>query len=246
MPVAIVTGASRGLGHAIARELATRGWRLVVDARDADALRHAVEDLGTTVDVTVVPGDVTDPRHLDELVAAAQAYGGADLVVANASTLGTTPLPPVAEQPIDDLVDALRTNVVAPLALTQRVLPTLRARRGSIVAITSDAAREAYSGWGGYGASKAALDQLWAILAVEEPDVGVYAFDPGDLRTAMHQDAFPGEDISDRPEPVTVVPALLYLVERRPASGRYTAADLLVTDHVEPAAGSADPVGGAA
>jgi NAD(P)-dependent dehydrogenase (short-subunit alcohol dehydrogenase family) len=175
-----------------------------------------------------VPGDVTDPAHRVELVAAARRLGGLDLLVHNAGELGPSPLPRLEDHPLDALRAALDTTVLAPLALTQLALPLLRAAPApAVVTLSSDAAVEAYAGWGGYGAAKAALDRLAAVLGVEEPGVAVYAFDPGDMRTAMHQRAFPGEDISDRPEPATVVPALLRLLDTRPASGRYRAADLL-------------------
>lgn len=225
MPTALITGASRGLGHALARSLAARGWRLVLDARDPRRLHRAVDRLGAVTDVTTVPGDVTDPAHRRELAGA--VAGGLDLLVHNASALGPSPLPPLAELTPGALEDVLRTNVVAPLALTQLLLPALRAAGGTVLAISSDAAVEPYPGWGGYGASKAALDQLVAVLGVEHPELSVHAVDPGDMRTAMHQAAFPGEDISDRPPPDAVVPALLRLIDERMPSGRHRAADLL-------------------
>ncbi|MET0132650.1 MAG: SDR family oxidoreductase [Kibdelosporangium sp.] len=215
MPVAIVTGASKGFGLALSRALAERGWHLAVDARDAEALKTA--NFGTNV--TVVPGDVTDPAHRAELV---QAVGQLDLLVNNASALGPSPLPALAEYPLDQFVKVYQANVVAPLALIQLALPLLCKGDGIVVNVSSDAAVEAYEGWGGYGSSKAALDRLSAVLGVERPELRVYAFDLGDMRTGMHQAAFPGEDISGRPEPATVVPALLKLIDERPASGRYT------------------------
>jgi NAD(P)-dependent dehydrogenase (short-subunit alcohol dehydrogenase family) len=224
-PVALVTGASRGLGRALARELAARGWALVVDARDAAALQSATDELGEGV--TVVPGDVADPAHRQELALAVERLGRLDLLVNNASDLGPSPLPHLDSYPLEGLERVLRVNVVAPLALIQLLLPLLKATSGAVVDITSDAAVEPYPGWGGYGASKAALDQLTAVLAAEEPDLPVWSFDPGDMRTRMHQEAFPGEDISDRPEPETVVPALVALIDERPPSGRYRASDLL-------------------
>jgi NAD(P)-dependent dehydrogenase (short-subunit alcohol dehydrogenase family) len=223
MPVAVVTGASRGLGHAVAAALSARGWRLVVDARDADDLGVSVRSMRQ---VTALPGDVTDPAHRSDLAMAAADLGGADLLVNNASALGPSPLPTLAEIEPDALAALYVTNAVAPLALAQLLLPQLREHRGGIVNISSDAAVEAYPGWGAYGSTKAALDQLGAVLAVEEPAVRVYAFDPGDMRTRMHQDAYPGEDISDRPEPVTVVPALLRLVDGDLPSGRYKGTEL--------------------
>ena len=224
MPVAVITGASRGLGAALAHALDARGWDLVVDARDADALAAAV---GSST-AHAVPGDVTDPAHRHALADAAAGLGGADLLVNNASTLGTSPMPRLADLTHDVLDDVLLTNVVAPHALNRALLPQLVARRGTVLNITSDASVEPYEGWGAYGASKAALDHLTRILATEQPDLRVYAVDPGDMRTTMHQDAFPGEDISDRPEPATVVPHLLALLDGHLPSGRYRAADVSV------------------
>lgn len=234
MPTALITGASRGLGHATARALAHRGWAVIVDARDGTALQRVVDDWGPVDgEVAVVPGDVASPEHRSELAEAVVARGGRlDLLLNNASTLGPSPLPPLAELSTDALRELLDVNVVAPLALAQLLLPHLRTTGSAVIDVSSDAAVEAYAGWGGYGASKAALDRLTAVLAVEVPDLGVYAFDPGDMRTTMHQAAFPDEDISDRPEPETVVPALLHLVEQRPASGRYRASDLLAVSEV--------------
>ena len=225
MTTAIITGASRGLGRALAEHLADQGWDLVVDGRDADVLQAAARDLGPRV--RPIAGDVADPAHRRNLLAAAAATGRLDLLVNNASTLGASPLPRLREIPLDVLGDVFTTNVVAPVGLVQLALPLLVASRGAVLNITSDAAVEAYEGWGGYGASKAALEQVSNVLAAEEPDVRVWWFDPGDMRTQMHQDAFPGEDISDRPEPETVVPALARLLAERPASGRVRAADLL-------------------
>jgi NAD(P)-dependent dehydrogenase (short-subunit alcohol dehydrogenase family) len=213
MPVAIVTGASKGFGRALTHALASRGWQVVVDARDAEALRQA--NFGPRV--KVLPGDVTDPSHRVALVGSALQL---DLLVNNASALGPSPRPALADYPLDVFAGVYEANVVAPLALIQLALPKLAG--GVIVNVSSDAAVEAYEGWGGYGSSKAALDRVSAVLAVEHPDIGVYAFDPGDMRTDMHQAAFPGEDISDRPDPETVVPSLLELIDERPPSGRYT------------------------
>jgi NAD(P)-dependent dehydrogenase (short-subunit alcohol dehydrogenase family) len=217
MPVGIVTGASRGLGLALVRALSQRGWHLVVDARDGEALAAAVGDLDSVV---AVPGDVTDDWHRRALVAAGGEHLG--LVVNNAGALGPSPLPPLVAYPLDELARLYATNVIAPLALVQIALPVLAAG-AAIVNITSDAAVEPYVGWGGYGSSKAALEQLTAILAVEQPKLRVYAFDPGDLRTQMHQDAYPGEDISDRPLPEDSIPALLSLIDGGLPSGRYRA-----------------------
>ncbi len=221
-PTALITGASRGLGRALARGLAARGWRLVLDARGAADLERVAADLPNAV---AIPGDVTDPAHRARLRDAVERL---DLLVNNASDLGPSPLPSLADYPLDALRDVYETDVLAPLALVQLFLPDLRASRGAVVNISSDAAVEAYEGWGGYGSAKAALDQLSAVLAAEEADVRVYAVDPGDMRTDMHQAAFPGEDIGDRPEPETVVPALLRLIDVRPESGRIRAAALQV------------------
>ncbi len=226
-PIALVTGASAGLGRALATALDRRGWRLVVDARDAARLAATVGALPRPDLVTAVPGDVADPAHRRAL---ADAVGSRlDLLVLNASTLGPSPLPRLADLPPAEFEQILRTNTVAPLALTQLLLPALRAAGGRVVAVSSDAAVEAYEGWGGYGTSKAALDQVAAVLGVEEPALRVYAVDPGDMATDMQQAAFPGEDISDRPAPETVVPGLLALVDGDLPSGRYRAADLVPT-----------------
>ena len=216
---ALVTGAGRGLGLALARALLADGWSVVTDARRAS---HLAASLPGAV---VVPGDVTDPAHRDALALAVARLGRLDLLVNNASDLGPSPLPRLADVPLAAARRVLETNVLAPLALTQTFLPLLRASHGTVLNISSDAAVEAYHGWGAYGSSKAALDQLTAVLAAEEPDLAVYAADPGDMRTEMHQAAFPGEDISDRPEPEAVVPALRRLIATRPASGRVRAAD---------------------
>jgi NAD(P)-dependent dehydrogenase (short-subunit alcohol dehydrogenase family) len=225
MRTALVTGASRGLGRALARHLAGAGWRVVVDARTAADLDHAVADLRAGgARVIVVPGDLADPEHRRRL--AATAGPRLDLLVLNASTLGPTPLPPLAGYDLAALRAVLEVNVVACLGLAQLALPALRAAAGRLVALSSDAAVEGYPGWGGYGASKAALDQLARVLAAEEPALRVYALDPGDMRTRMQADAFPGEDISDRPEPATVLPALHRLIDGDLPSGRYLAGQL--------------------
>ncbi|HCU93777.1 MAG TPA: short-chain dehydrogenase [Actinobacteria bacterium] len=223
MPVALITGASRGLGRATARALAERGWSLVADARRADDLTRAMRGL---TNVAAVPGDVTDPGHRARLAEAVGRAGRLDLLMNNASRLGPSPQPTLRGYPPDELSRVYETNVFAPLALIQLLAGPLTAANGVIVNVSSDAAVEVYPGWGGYGSAKAALDQLTAILAAEEPSLPCYAFDPGDMRTDMHQQAFPGEDISDRPEPGSVVPALLRLLTERPASGRYRASDL--------------------
>jgi NAD(P)-dependent dehydrogenase (short-subunit alcohol dehydrogenase family) len=220
---AIVTGASRGLGLALARDLSARGWNLVVDARGADALEAAHAAFAHPGRTTAIAGDVTDPQHRSDLIAAAERTGRLDVLVNNASALGPSPMPSLARLDPSDLEAVLRTNLVAPLALIQEALPRLAAGSGRIVNITSDAAVEGYEGWGGYGASKAGLEQLSNILAAEQPDLRVYWVDPGDMRTQMHQDAFPGEDISDRPPPEESVPGLLALIDGDRPSGRYQA-----------------------
>jgi NAD(P)-dependent dehydrogenase (short-subunit alcohol dehydrogenase family) len=223
MRTAIVTGASRGLGLALASALADRGWKLGIDARDGVALERAATGLRGRTEVVAIAGDVADAEHRDALVAA--AGGPVDLLVNNASLLGPSPLPPLARYPLDELEQVYRVNAVAPLALMQAVLPRL-AEGARIVNVTSDAAVEPYEGWGGYGSSKAALEQITAVFAAEQPALRVYAVDPGDMNTRMHQDAYPGEDISDRPPPERSVPGLLALVEGDLPSGRYSAAAL--------------------
>jgi len=225
MPIALITGASRGLGRAAAHTLAQRGWSLIVDARRAADLTGAMRGLA---DVVAVPGDVTDPGHRARLAEVASRAGRLDVLVNNASRLGPSPQPPLASYPLDELGRVYDTNVFAPLALVQLLAAPLTAAAGVVVNVSSDAATEAYPGWGGYGSAKAALDQITAVLAAEQPSLRCYAFDPGDMRTDMHQQAFPGEDISDRPEPEAVVPALLRLLDERPPSGRYRASDLTV------------------
>lgn len=219
MPTAIITGASQGLGHALATDLARDDWRLVVNARTRARLDEAAA--GWPV-ATAIPGDIADPQHRRALVAAAGDH--LDLLVLNASALGPSPLPPLRDLDLVDLRLILEVNVVAALGLVQLALPALRAAGGTLIAISSDAAIEGYEGWGGYGSSKAALDQLMNVLRAEEPTIRVHSFDPGDMRTAMHQAAFPGEDISDRPEPATVVPALRRLLDL--PGGRHRAAEL--------------------
>ena len=222
-PVAIVTGASRGLGLALARELAARGYRLVIDARGAEALERAREQLAARTTVDALVGDVADPRHRRVLIS--RAGERIDLLVNNASRLGPSPQPPLHRYPLDELERVYAVNVFAPLALAQLALP-LMDDGAMILNITSDAAVEVYEGWGGYGSSKAALEQLTRVLAVEHPRLRIHAIDPGDMRTQMHQDAFPGEDISDRPPPEESVPGLVALIEGERASGRYLAHDL--------------------
>ena len=225
-PIAIVTGISRGLGLATARALARRGWTVVGDARSKSALVTAVATISG--DVHGVAGDIADPAHREQLIRTAISAGGLDLVVNNASILGPSPRPYLDTYPLDILEQVYRVNVFAPLALTQAALPLRRQRRGVVVNVTSDAGRESYAGWGGYGSSKAALDQLSNILGAEEPDISVYRFDPGDMNTRMHQEAFPGEDISDRNSPEESVPALMALIEGRRPSGVYGVEDVLL------------------
>jgi NAD(P)-dependent dehydrogenase (short-subunit alcohol dehydrogenase family) len=228
VPVALITGASRGLGRAVATALAARGWRLVVDARArAPLLAAAAELAGTGAQVTPVAGDVADPAHRAELIEAVRRLGRLDLLMNNASTLGPSPMPAVADYPLPDLAAVYQVNVLAPLALLQPLLPVLESSAGRIVNVSSDAAVEPYPGWGGYGSAKAALDHLTAILAAEHPDRRFYAVDPGDMNTRLHQEAFPGEDISDRPPPEESVPGLLALIEGDFPSGRYQARQLV-------------------
>jgi len=225
MPVAVITGASRGLGRALAMELARRQWTLVLDARGADDL-SAVQARLSGGQHHAFAGDVTDPTHRAKLVDAARSAGGASLLINNASTLGASPLPPFADLAPATYVEILQVNLVAPMALTAALLPQLRSGQGRVLNISSDAAVEPYETWGGYGSSKAALDHASRVLAAEEPALRVYSLDPGDMRTRMHQDAFPGEDISDRPEPEAVVPAVLSLLAGKLPSGRYRAGEL--------------------
>lgn len=220
MSVGIVTGASRGLGLALSRELLRGGHRLVIDARGAEELDEAAQELRRLGDVTAIAGDVSDPAHRRALVEAAGER--IDLLVNNASVLGPSPQPALADYPLDELERVFRVNALAPVGLIQLALPRLH-DSACIVNLTSDAGVEPYLGWGGYGASKAALEQLGAILAAERPELRVYTVDPGDMRTRMHQEAFPGEDISDRPLPEQSVPGLLALIGGTLPSGRYRA-----------------------
>jgi NAD(P)-dependent dehydrogenase (short-subunit alcohol dehydrogenase family) len=223
---AIITGASRGLGLALAGGLASLGWRLVIDARGEDELRRAARELSEFTHVHALVGDVAEAAHRQALVAAAGER--IDLLVNNASVLGPSPQPELASYPLGDLERVFRINVWAPLALIQLALP--RISGGCVINVTSDAAVEPYPGWGGYGSSKAALEQLTAVLGAEHPDLRVYAVDPGDMRTRMHQEAFPGQDISDRPLPEQSVPGLLGLINGSLPSARYRASEFVPVD----------------
>ena len=225
-PTALITGASRGLGLALARALAERGWNLVIDGRGAEALEAAGAELRRFTDIAAVPGDVNDPAHRQALAQAAQHFGGLQAVINNASFLGPSPQPALLDYPLDSLETVLRTNLIAPLGVLQAVHRQFKPG-AVIINVSSDAAVEPYSGWGGYGSSKAALEQLSAILAAENPDWRVYWVDPGDMRTQMHQEAFPGEDISDRPLPESSVPGFLALLAGDLPAGRYAARQIV-------------------
>jgi NAD(P)-dependent dehydrogenase (short-subunit alcohol dehydrogenase family) len=228
MRTALITGASRGLGLALARALARRSWNLVIDGRDAERLRAVRDELAPLTHVAAIAGDVSDSRHRDELAVLARGHAGLDAVINNAGELGPSPLPSVLDTDPAALVRLFDVNVVAPIALLQRLRDVLKPA-ARIVNVTSDAAVQAYPGWGAYGASKAALEQFSSVLAAERPDLHVYWIDPGDMRTAMHQAAFPGEDIGDRPLPEERVPALVRLLEEMLPSGRYEASALLTS-----------------
>jgi len=222
---ALITGASRGLGRALARRLAANGWNLILTARDSEQLAAIRDELAQRTHVAAIAGDVTDANHRAALAVLARGHGGLDALVNNAGALGPSPLPALFDYPLDAFRAVLDANVVAPLGMLQAVHDVLKPG-ARVVSITSDAAVQPYAGWGGYGASKAALEQLTAVFAKENPTLKVYWVDPGDLRTDMHQAAFPGEDISDRPLPEERVPALINLLESDRPSGRYVAAQL--------------------
>lgn len=226
---ALVTGASRGLGLALAQELARAGWSLILDARGNDALEAVRQELSALTQVVAIAGDVTDAAHRQQLAEAVQSLGGLDVLVNNASTLGPSPQPNLVDYPLDVLAQVYQTNVIAPLAIVQVLRPYFKAG-ARIINVSSDAGVEAYGGWGGYGSSKAALEQLSNILAAENPDWRVYWVDPGDMQTQMHQEAFPGEDISDRPLPETVVPGFIQLFTADLPSGRYAARNLIPSE----------------
>ncbi len=225
-PTALITGASRGLGLALAQALAEKGWHLIINGRHKTPLQAAHQKLSALTQVTAVPGDVSDAAHRQALAVAAQAAGGLDAVINNASILGPSPQPELLDYPLDVLAEVYKVNVIAPLAVLQQLRSHLKSGV-RIINVSSDAAVEAYPGWGGYGSSKTALEQISAVLAAENPEWHIYWVDPGDMRTQMHQEAFPGEDISDRPLPEVSVPAFLTLLEGDWTNGRYQAAELL-------------------
>ncbi|MCY3765134.1 MAG: SDR family NAD(P)-dependent oxidoreductase [Gemmatimonadetes bacterium] len=230
---ALITGASRGLGFALARELAVQGWRLVIDARDPTALEGARKELAKRTDVIAIPGDVTGSEHRLKLSRAAREAGGLDAVINNAGMLGPSPQPELLDYPLDILEDVYRANAIAPLGVLQAVRHSLKPG-ARVINVTSDAAREAYEEWGGYGSSKAALEQISNVLAAERPDLRVYRVDPGDMRTRMHQEAFPGEDISDRPLPESSVAGFIELLDGPYESGRYEARESFNTATSQP------------
>jgi NAD(P)-dependent dehydrogenase (short-subunit alcohol dehydrogenase family) len=223
---ALITGASRGLGLSLARALAERAWALIIDARGSEALESARRELSHWTEVIAISGDVTDPIHRRALAEAANQMGGLDVAVNNASILGPSPQPHLLEYPLDVLEEVYRANVIGPLGVLQAVQPLLKPG-ARILNVTSDAGIEAYPGWGGYGSSKAALEHLSAILAIENPSLRIYWVDPGDMRTQMQQEAFPGEDISDRPLPESSVPGFLALLDQDLPSGRYQARSIV-------------------
>jgi NAD(P)-dependent dehydrogenase (short-subunit alcohol dehydrogenase family) len=222
---ALITGASRGLGLALARGLAARSWNLILTARDPGRLRSVRDELAAITHVAALPGDVTDPGHRNQLAVLARGHTGIDALINNAGILGPSPQPGLLDYPLETLIEVYLANVVAPLGVIQALRADLK-QGARIVNVTSDAGVTPYPGWGGYGSSKAALEQLSSILAVENPELRVYWVDPGDMRTDMHQAAFPGEDISDRPLPEARVPGLISLIEGELPSGRYVASDL--------------------
>ena len=229
---ALITGATRGLGLALARGFAARGWNLILTARDADRLHTVRNELADITHVAALAGDVIDPAHRESLAILARGHAGLDAIINNAGALGPSPQPRLLDYPLEALVEVFLANVLAPLAIIQELRAELKPN-ARIINVTSDAAVNAYPGWGGYGASKAALEQLTSVLAVEQPDVRIYAVDPGDMRTDMHQAAYPGEDLSDRPLPETKVPAFVAVLEGDLPSGRYVASELAAEPHRE-------------
>jgi NAD(P)-dependent dehydrogenase (short-subunit alcohol dehydrogenase family) len=223
---ALITGASRGLGLALARALAQEGWRLIIDAQGQDTLRAAAHELSELTDVISIAGDISSPVHRAALSQAVDRVQGIDALINNASYLGPSPQPELVAYPLETLERVYQVNVFAPLALFQAVYSSLK-DAAVVINISSDAGVEAYSGWGGYGSSKAALEQLSAIMAAENPKFRIYWVDPGDMKTQMHQEAFPGEDISDRPQPEASVPGLMALILGDLPSGRYQARQLV-------------------
>ena len=228
---ALITGASRGLGLALTKSFVERGWSLIITARDAGALHSARVKLNSNDRVVAIPGDIADSIHRQTLAEAAHLIGGLDVVINNAGILGPSPQPLLVNYPLDVLEQVFRINVFAQLGILQAVWGDLKPG-ATIININSDAGVEPYSNWGGYGSSKAALDQLTAILAVENPQYHIYSVDPGDMRTQMHQEAFPGEDISDRPLPEASIPGILTLLEGNLPSGRYIARDLALEKQI--------------
>lgn len=223
---ALITGASKGLGIALARALAKRGWNLIITARDKEQLTKVRNELAQVTHVAALAGDVTDAGHRDKLATLARGHSGLDALINNAGALGPSPQPALIRYPLDTLRDVFNTNVVAPLGIIQALRADLKPG-ARVINVTSDAGITAYPGWGGYGATKAALDHLSAILSVEDPDLTVYWVDPGDMRTDMHQAAYPGDDISDRPLPEERVPGFIALLESDLPSGRYIASELI-------------------
>jgi NAD(P)-dependent dehydrogenase (short-subunit alcohol dehydrogenase family) len=228
-PTALITGASRGLGRALARRLASDGWDLIIDARNPIALEEVRHELERFSKIIAISGDVKDTAHLKELADASQTQGGLHAVINNAGILGPSPQPPLLDYPLETLKQVFLTNVIAPLELIQKVQEHLHPG-ARLINITSDAGINAYPGWGGYGSSKAALEHLSSTLAAENPLLHIYWVDPGDMRTQMHQEAFPDEDMSDRPPPEASVPGLMFLLSNDLPSGRYIASELVTQE----------------
>ena len=237
-PVTLITGASKGLGAEIARQLAERGHRLMLTARRVEPLQVLADELAAQTDVLALPGDVADAAHLRRLVSTGlERFGRIDVLINNASTVGVSPMPTLTAYPLDTLTDLFRTNTIAPLHLIQATLPDMLSRgTGIIVNISSDAAVQAYPTWGGYGMSKAALEHLSRVLAAELEGSGIRVFvvDPGDMDTEMHRAAEPGVDLSGLPGPAPAAQAIVRLIEQERAPfGRFEAQAL---SFLEPAA----------